>query len=160
MSTLDSPTWSVGLKANVTGGSAIQPATANISAGKTGSWNVGTSAGQVNEAYGSVVSVLSGTPTNIDLLTLTDALGAAISFATLEAVMVINLSKTTGEDITVGGGTNAVFASLPEVLKATSSGDSTLFFKTPITVDSTHHILELTAASGSAVQVAVVLFGR
>jgi hypothetical protein len=90
------------------------------------------------------------TPTDIDLTSLTDAYGNAVNFATVKHLQIVN--NDTSHDLTVGGGTNALFAALPVLVgqtSTTSSDGSCLNLTTNITVDGTHKILELTASAGS-----------
>lgn len=52
--------------------------------------------------------------TTIDLTSLTDAYGAAISFTTVKHLQILNNDATNS--LLVGGGTNAVFSSLPSLV--------------------------------------------
>ncbi len=101
------------------------------------------------------------TPVSIDLTGLTDAYGAALSFATVKHLHIINNDATN--NLTVGGGTNGVFAALPFNLKGqtganNSDNGSDLNLTTEITVDGTHKILTLTASAGS-ISVDVFILG-
>ncbi len=92
------------------------------------------------------------TPTTIDLTSLTDEYGDSFSFATIKHLEIVN--NDTAINLTVGGGTNGVFAALPPLsgqspANATGSNGSCLNLTTNITVDSTHKILQLVAGSGS-----------
>lgn len=98
--------------------------------------------------------------TTIDLTSLTDAYGQSISFGTVKALLVVNNDATN--NLTVGGGTNGLFSTLPFTLNGqTVSGSqqgSALSIITPITVDGTHKILSLTA-SASTISVDVFVAG-
>lgn len=81
------------------------------------------------------------TPTSVDLTALTDWAGNALSFSTVKALLIVNRGTVT---VTTGGGTNAVIPS-----QDVTAGGCRLLQST-VTVDGTHKIITLTAASGSA----------
>lgn len=99
-------------------------------------------------------------PTSIDLTSLTDAFGNALSFATIRHLAIINNDVTN--NLTVGGGSNGLFAALPFTLTGStaSSGNkgSCLQLTANITVDGTHKILTLTS-SASTISVNVFILG-
>jgi hypothetical protein len=86
------------------------------------------------------------TPTTIDLTSLTDPFGNAVNFATVKNLLIINNDATNS--LTIGGGTNGLFAALPFNLSGDSKG-TCLNLTTSITVDSTHKILKLLATAGT-----------
>jgi hypothetical protein len=90
-------------------------------------------------------------PTTIDLTSLVDAYGNSISFTTVLHLMIVNNDAT--HNITVGGGTNGLFAALP-VLYAGGCYNLTTTF----TVDGTHKLLLITPAAGTP-SVDVVFLG-
>jgi hypothetical protein len=94
---------------------------------------------------------VSGSPTTIDLTSLVDAYGNSISFTTVLHLMIVNNDAT--HNITVGGGTNGLFAALP-VLYAGGCYNLTTTF----TVDGTHKLLLITPAAGTP-SVDVVFLG-
>lgn len=105
----------------------------------------------ISKCYFNTHSVTTS-PTSLDLTALTDAYGAALSFATVKHLQIINNSDTNS--LTVGGGTNGLFTTLPFTLAgyaAANNGDdgSCLQLTTSITVDGTHKILTLTASAGT-----------
>jgi hypothetical protein len=68
---------------------------------------VGNSAGQVNRLYQAAFTVASsGSPTSIDLTTLVDIDGTTINFVNIYSIEISNDSVTTGENMTLFGGTN------------------------------------------------------
>jgi len=100
-------------------------------------------------------------PTSIDLTGLTDAYGSALSFATIRHLQITNNDETNS--LTVGGGTNGLFTTLPFSLVGYSASNGTsdgscLQLTTNLTVDGTHKILTLTAGAGS-ISVDVFLLG-
>lgn len=90
------------------------------------------------------------TPTTVDLTSLTDAFGQAVSFSTVKHVQIIN--NDTTRNLTAGGGTNALFAALPVLVgqaASTNSNGSCVNLTTNLTVDATHKIIQLVASAGS-----------
>jgi hypothetical protein len=72
---------------------------------------VGNSAGQVNRLYQAAFTVASsGSPTSIDLTTLVDIDGTTINFVNIYSIEISNDSVTTGENMTLFGGTNGLVA--------------------------------------------------
>lgn len=115
---------------------------------------------ELTKCYFNTYTVTS-TPTSVDLTALTDAYGAALSFATIRHLRITNNDPAIS--LTVGGGTNGLFTALPFSLvgynSATNTDDgSDLNLTTNITVDGTHKILTLVAASGS-ISVDVFILG-
>lgn len=162
-STVTSPQAGCTLSASLKGSaSATVKPSAGVSDSTPVTYAVGNTAGQVNKVYTTTVTVNTSGATLIDLTSgITDALGASIVFAKVSAIKITNKSTTTGENITVGGGTNGLFTALPFTLEAGTGTESfTLCKGAGITVDGTHKILQLAAASGSAVTVTVTIFGR
>ncbi|WP_020469317.1 hypothetical protein [Zavarzinella formosa] len=93
----------------------------------------------------------SGSPTSIDLTSLTDAYGNPISFATIRHIMLVNNDATNS--VTVGGGTNGLVAALPPII-----GGGAVNLTTTLAVDGTHKILLITPAAGTP-SVDVVVMG-
>lgn len=83
----------------------------------------GVAANQANLAFVDERTLATGATDSIDLAgVLTDAFGATITAAEIVALMIINKPRAgtpvNTTDLTVGGGTNGVFASaMPFVLK-------------------------------------------
>lgn len=116
---------------------------------------VGASAGQWNKLYSADFSVASGTPVTLTLSdgSMTDPLGNALTFASaIHAIKCTITNTTTGQDLTLFGATNGLFASSPGTIcyAGTTPGSVTLDFGTQgATVDSTHKLITLTAAAGT-----------
>jgi hypothetical protein len=107
----------------------------------------------ITKCYFASLSV-STTPTSVDLTSLTDAYGTSIAFSSVKHLRVVNTSAVG--NLTVGGGTNGLFTTLPFTLNGStgsnnSDNGSDLSLTTPITVDGTHKILTLTASAGTIV---------
>lgn len=90
-------------------------------------------------------------PTTIDLTALTDSFGNAFSFATVKALLIVNNDATN--NLTVGGGTDPLFATLPFPLSGqtptTGANGSCLALVTPLTVSGTTKNLQLEASAGT-----------
>lgn len=118
----------------------------------------GTVARAFNKSYAtSAITKLyfqnyaSGSPTSIDLTSLTDAYGVAISFTTVKHLLICNNDGTNA--VTVGGGTNGLFSALPSLI-----GGGAYNLTTNFTVDGTHKIILITPAAGTP-SVDVVVMG-
>lgn len=114
---------------------------------------------EVTKTYFNSLSITSS-PTSIDLSSFTDCFGNAISMTTVKEIIIYN--HDTAIALTVGGGTNGLFATLPFTLTGytatTGSNGTCLHLTTSITVDGTHKILTLTAGSGT-ITVDVLVLG-
>lgn len=116
---------------------------------------VGSSAGQWGKIYSADFSVTSGTPLVLTLSdgSMTDPLGNALTFASsINAIKATITNTTTGQDLTLFGGTNGLFASSAGAIcyAGTTPGSVTLDYGTQgATVDSTHKVVTLTAAAGT-----------
>lgn len=122
-------------------------------------YTVGSSAAQVQFIFTNTYAVTSGTPQVLDLTTLTDALGNSITFNAWTNIIVENLSTTTGQDFSIGAGTNPIFTAEGEPIFANGGWFATGNPQGQ-TVDSTHKTLQLTVAAGTSVQVKVTIMGR
>lgn len=121
---------------------------------------VGNSAGNVNKIYANQITLATGTTTTLDLTALTDPAGGTVSLVHVNHFLIENLSTATAEIITAGGGTNGLVDTI--TLPIAANGGK-LFYEAPnpgITVDSTHKLLRLDVASGTAVLVNVTILGR
>lgn len=90
--------------------------------------------------------------TTLDLTALTDVWGNALSFTTVKHLEIVNNDPTNS--LTVGGGTNPLFAALPPLAGQAASGGggsvgSCLQFTTPLTVSGSTKNLKLIAGAGS-----------
>lgn len=71
------------------------------------SYGNGTATGQVDLIYGKTLA-LAATPTTLDLTSLTDLNGAALNFARIRELIIVNLAVTAGYTLIIGGaGSNA-----------------------------------------------------
>jgi hypothetical protein len=100
------------------------------------------------------------TPTTIDVTALTDVFGNALNFATVKHIQVVN--NDTTNNLTVGGGTNALFSALPALVgqsAAANSNGSCVNLTTNLTVTGTTKIIQLVAGAGS-ISVDVLIAGN
>ncbi len=161
-STLSGPSVSISISAGLSGGASPALTAATIADTTTARPGVGSIAGQVSKVYSSQLTINTASATTLDLTSLTDALGASVSFGKLRGVKITNTSAVAGEDITVGGGSNAIIPAASPLV-ASVSLDATFaqnFGTVGLTVDSTHKNLLIAAAAGSAVSVIVTLIGQ
>jgi hypothetical protein len=105
----------------------------------------------ISSVYADIFTVTT-TPTVIDVTSLTNAFGGAVSFATVKHVQVINSDAAVS--LTVGGGTNPLFAALPTIVAG-----GCVNLTTSISVSGSVKNLTLTAASGS-ISVSVLIVGN
>lgn len=158
--TLSNPQISAAITSGMAGGALPATATGSISDGTARGAVVGSGAGQVNKIYSAAFTVTSGTPFTIDLTTLTDLLGNAITFGTYIASKITNLSVTTGQDFTCFGGTNGLLATSTELCYANGGNKLHDTGTTGITVDSTHKIIQITVAAGTSVAGTITVIGK
>lgn len=128
---------------------------------------LGNSAGQVNQAYPHTLAITSGTPYTINLSTGTDQAGNTIGMVHVAMVLVVNLSTTTGQDFTIGGGTDPVLGTDQLTCKAaaiTPGSPNVATFLDQQTgysvVASTSDTLKIVVAAGTAVPGAIIVLGR
>lgn len=91
------------------------------------------------------------TGTTIDLTNITDPFGNAISFATVKHLQIVNNDLTNS--LTVGGGSNPVFAALPSIIAG-----GCVNLTTNLTVGGSTKNLLLTAGAGT-ISVDVYIIG-
>lgn len=128
----------------------------------------GTTADKANIAFVDERTVASNTTEGLDLAgVLSDAFGSTIAAAEIVALMIVNRprsgSPANTTDLTVGGGTNGVFASaMPFVLKPgafmlLAAGDAAgLKTVTPGTAD----ILTVANSTGAAAKYQIAILAR
>lgn len=120
----------------------------------------GTAASTFDVVYSDTASIASGTPLSLDLLgSLTSVLtGQTVSFVKLCGVIVKNKSTTSGQYLTLGGGSNALSGFSG---KADPSGVFVWF--SPIDamapVAGTGDILQIASATGT-ISCDILLLGR
>lgn len=116
------------------------------------------SATDVTKVYFATLSITTS-PTSVDVTSLTDVFGSALSFATVKHLQIVNNSTTA--NLSAGGGTNGLFSALPTLIgQAASSGNagSCINLTTNLTVDGTHKIIALTSSSGT-ISVEIIIVG-
>jgi hypothetical protein len=124
---------------------------------------VGNSAGQVNRLYQAAFTVASsGSPTSIDLTTLVDIDGTTINFVNIYSIEISNDSVTTGENMTLFGGTNGLVATSTLLLYGGVDPGAMLhkFGSAGLTVDATHKIVTIAIAAGTNVTGKITILGR
>src|SRR5687767_10832330 len=94
---------SASISATLTNDQTIFSASASPTFSKTISLADGTAINQANRLYAARLS-LTTTPTDLDLAgSLTDPLGATVTFAKIVGIGILNNSTTAGENVLVGG---------------------------------------------------------
>jgi hypothetical protein len=120
----------------------------------------GTALGQVDILIAKDLTGVFGAPISLDLTNILDPAGATVAFVKLTHWGFVNLSDTLGEDFTLWGGANAVFAADPTPVPAKGGSLIRAVPYNGITIDATHKILTFTVAAGAAVPAKIVLAGR
>lgn len=160
--TMTNPSASATIQCNLssTAGAALNTTTVNHSVANQPT--VGSSSGNVNKVYTGVTTIASsGSAGSLDLTSLTDPQGNALTFSKVQWILIENLDTTTGHDVTPGGGTTPVIITQEALLAGTTPGRLFLDFgNTQKTVDSTHKLLALATAAGTNVQVKVTIVGQ
>ncbi len=127
------------------------------------SYEPGNGQNRVDRVYGAHVAALS--QTDLDLQgSLTGPFGDTISFPIVMGLIVKNLSRTSGQNVLVGGGTNPWLTHLGaggDIVKIGPQG--MLFLWSPLdgyaTTAGTGDILRLDPSSGTP-EVAYLILGR
>jgi hypothetical protein len=125
---------------------------------------VGVAAGDISNVYNIAGVVTSGTPVTYDVTSLTDQLGNAINLARVQGVFGMNLSTTTGQIITITGGTsNPLFTdsyTIQPNLSGAGSGVIGSWNPSPgFAVDGTHKTIKVTVATGTNVPFEIAIVG-
>lgn len=89
-----------GFTENITAG-VINPLALGTSINQNINYANGTGAGQIDLLYGKVLN-LAGSATTLDLTSLTDLNGAAINFARVRELVIVNQAITAGFIVTIG----------------------------------------------------------
>lgn len=129
---------------------------------------IGSGAGNASGFYSNTLTVTSGTPYTLDVTSgslFVDPLGNPITAGHVIGVKVANLSVTSGQDLTIGGGSNPVLGS---VLGFAQAGDVSadpgffmLYANNPgFAVSGSAKILQVTAAAGTNVPFVLTMFTR
>jgi hypothetical protein len=113
----------------------------------------GSSAGQVQYGYQALLAITSGSPLALSLDSITDALGLTATPTVLVAIIVENDSTTTGQDFTIGVGTNPVMGAVCAGIAQANGGVYAQVMPGSgfAIVSATSDILKITAAAGTAV---------
>lgn len=135
----------------------------------------GTAAGMIDLLYGKVLS-LAGSATTLDLTSLTDLNGAAINFARVRELIIVNQAVTAAFTVTVGAAASNAWSTGPLGTSTSTSilqpsvgqtvGLSMLRWSDPFTtgattggyVDSTHKALKLDPGANT-ISVAIIIAG-
>lgn len=129
----------------------------------------GTAADQVQKMYAATLTFTASTPQTIDLTSLTDIQGAALSFSSVRAIMVRHKGTTDGSSLSLSAGaangqTNILgTAAALRILPSSAAGNDGWFALTApnttgYTVDSTHKTLTFTP-SAHGFDVDIVILG-
>lgn len=154
------------LTAVLTSGTTISPTTADVDLGVNQLIPVGAAAGQVSNAYCTLLSITSGAPQTLDMTSLVDALGNAINFARVQGLVAVNFSQTPGQDLTIqGGGTNPLFGDIRTVMAGSGAsipgGVEQVFNWSPgWAVSGAAKTVKYSVAAGTAVQIGVAILGN
>lgn len=159
-STLVSPRVSAAVLATVEASAAPVKTVAYVDHKSDQTMTVGSGAGEANKNYSSEFTVSSGTPLDLDVTALVDKVGTAIVFTEVQTIFITNGSTTTGQDMTIGAGTNPLFAADPNPIKS-KGGVKLIHNPNPgITVSGSVKTLRITVAAGTNVAGHVTIQGR
>jgi len=129
---------------------------------------IGNAGVQVNALYSARrVVVNSGTPLDLDFLSIVDILGATLTFDRIYAIMIQAVSTTVGEILTVGGassnplfGATAIFPPLTPDIASAGPGVLCYVNEQGITVAAGTRTLRVATAAGTNVNFDVIVLGR
>lgn len=125
---------------------------------------VGNTSSSTDGFYSADLSVTAGTPGAINLTApLVDPQGYSLSVARVVGFMIRNKSTTTGQTLSLGGGTTPVFAALPSFLAIGPGG--TFMFTTPMDGSATitagtNNLLQVIASTGATIAYTIRIFTR
>lgn len=164
------PRVKIALVASLAAGDASAPSSYAVHVGTDAGIGVipalGTAAGNINAVYSIAGVVTAGTPVTYDMTALTDPAGNAIpALARVQGICIENLSVTAGQNIVLAGGTsNPLFSDQhtvqPNIETLPVGGTSAIWNPYPgFTVSGTTKTIKVTAAAGTAVPYALVIFG-
>lgn len=155
---------SFSLQATLTNAADLVTASAPISQSVAYSWSDGLVIDTADKVYAARLA-LSTTPTDLDLAgSLTDPLGAAVTFAKVNGIYLKNRSTTAAEIVTLGGDAAAILlgGAATHTLKVGPNG--MLWIANPslagyAVTGTTGDILQLVADAGTP-SVDIVIIGR
>lgn len=158
--TLSNPQYGAAILGTLTSSTATATNVATINDATSAAPSVGTSAGSFNLAYTASGTVATGTPVVLDTTALTDPLGASINFGHVNIIKLTNNSTTTGQDLTMGGGSNPLFGSISPVARA-NGGFLEIADPNPgIATSGSVKNIQISAAAGTNVAFALTILGR
>jgi hypothetical protein len=132
----------------------------SVSQKYTSSPTRGVLAGQVDLLIAKSVLVNTAAALTLDLTAIPNQEGVNVNFVKLTHLVLLNDSKVAGENFTLFGGANGVWAADPKKLNA--NGGAWIFCDPDLgfTVDGAHKIIRLAADAGAAVPLRYVIAGR
>jgi len=148
---------------NGTSGFAIPAVTAKQS--PTINLVIGSSAGNVQKVAMIQGTVTSGTPYTFNVYSGDDVFGNVLNMAAVSRIVLVNQSVTSGQNLTLGGGTDPVMGSGCSIIcgagSATDQGTVAVSNPAEFTVvASTSDTITITAAAGTNVPFTLLILGR
>lgn len=129
-------------------------------------WTTGSSANQATKLYTSALNIAASGNTTLDLTALTDAQGAALTFASIKAIILI-ADAANVNNVVLGNAASNQFAAFFDAATDTVSipPNGAFYIANPTaagwTVDGTHKSLKLAnSSSGSAVTGELYILGN
>lgn len=163
--TLVKPQVAFVMSATLTGSNGPSAGSVAINDQSTQEIAVGSGAGSADKEYSAAFVVTTGSPLVLDVTNLLDLLGGTINMLHVLAVKITNSSKTPGQDMTVGGGSNPLFAAFPITLKANAGASDVDFlgFHSPnpgIATSGSIKNIQISVAAGTSVPGNITILGR
>lgn len=134
----------------------------------TRQFQIGTGNGNVDTVYSKRHSIVSGVPLDLDLRTTSAIVsqldGTALNFPLIVGILVVNNSTTTGQNLTLGQGSNPVTTYLTGTTPGIIIGPGGCHFLCSpqdgyATTATTADVLRLAASTGTIVA-DVLILGR
>lgn len=164
--TLTGPSASVNIRATLTNSASAPQAPVGSSLNHTPNINLvaGVAAGNVNCTISKAFTVTNGSPLVINVSSALDPIGNAAVMVHVIAVLVENDSVTTGQDFTVGGGTDPVMGTDQFTVQSNSTGQGGAGFVCNTSPGyvynvSTANSVTITVAAGTAVPGRITILG-
>ncbi|MGA3066086.1 MAG: hypothetical protein ABSF29_04480 [Tepidisphaeraceae bacterium] len=159
--TLTNPSATAQIKCQLGAGAVPALVTSQVNHQPNVGLGAGNTTGSVDRCFSEPFNVTSGTPLTINLVTALDPLGTALGAVHVTSVLVENDSTTTGQNFTVGAGTNPVLGTD----QGTAQANGGVFFvinPNPgySVVSGTSDTLQISVAAGTNVPGKVTILAR
>lgn len=159
--TLTNPSVSVTVKAQLSSGAAPALVAAQVNHSPNFGVGAGNTTGNVDRCYSTAFTVSAGTPLTINLTTALDPMQNAVGMLHVSGILVENDSTTSGQDMTIGGGTHPISATDSGLAQA-NGGVHLMWNPSPgyAVTSGSADTVTITVAAGTNVPGKITILGR